>query len=1043
MMKPINKTTLKYILIVLVFLSVLLGIRWAWLTHYATPEHPHAVQGVVDLRGWNFEESPSITLDGEWEFYPYTFHSHGELTPSLAHRSNYVQVPGDWSTGFSEDKDSPFGYGTYRLHILVDQPLNQPYSLWLQEIQAASTVEVNGKTIPEFGTLGTNKEAYTPRVIPYIVNYENEHVQEMEVLIRAANFDHALHGGIVKSIRFGSQAAIDTERMYSVGFQLVAFVILLLHGLYAFILYLFNRHEKAFLAFFLLLFTAGITVVSDHDKLLLIWFPIDYTWALRIVLLSYLWLAFFVLLLSYFFSERHIRSKSFYIYTFLLSLYSIFLLLAPAEYIYLSRELKVSLLLYYIPLPWSIWLFAKMVINNRQDSVFLLIAATSIASSSLWGTFSNATTPHHIYYPVEVIVAIISFSAYWFKRYFRNSEENAKLNKQLREADKLKDQFLANTSHELRTPLHGIINIAQSIIDKEKRSMTKTSVKDMNLLITIGHRMSHLLDDLLDVLRLQDKRIILNKEPLKIQPVVSGVISMLNFMIGDKPIQIKMNIADSLPAVLADEKRLIQILFNLIHNAIKYTDQGEICVAAEIKNRQVVIKVSDTGAGMDPETQARIFLPYEQGSHGVSRGGGIGLGLSICKQLVELHGSELTVQSKVGKDSVFSFALLPATDSELHNWTNEPIQQESLDMEKTLRWTQPDLDGSSEWPALPYIAPSFADSKLNILAVDDDPVNLKILSSLIEDKQVNMVSVTSGREALDLLGTRAWDLLIIDVMMPHMSGYELTQRVREHFSISELPILLLTARSQPADIYTGFLSGANDYVTKPVDAMELKYRIWSLTTLKQSVNERLRMEAAYLQAQIHPHFLFNTLNSILALSDIDTEKMRDLGDAFTSYLRISFDFLNSAELVALSYELELVQAYLYIEQERFPDRLFVVWDVDPSIEIFLPPLTIQPLVENAVRHGLLSTAKGGTLSIHISRSDDATLIEIQDDGKGMNQEKVQQLLRLPMKGKGGIGLFNTNQRLTQRYGKGLSITSELGRGTTVSFVIPDEESRSF
>lgn len=148
-MKLINKTTLKYILIVLVFLSVLLGIRWAWLAHYATPEHPHAVQGVVDLRGWNFEESPSITLDGEWEFYPDTFLSHGELTPSLTQRSNYVHVPGDWSTGFSEDNDSPFGYGTYRLRILVDQPLNQPYSLWLQEIQAASTVEVNGKTIPE------------------------------------------------------------------------------------------------------------------------------------------------------------------------------------------------------------------------------------------------------------------------------------------------------------------------------------------------------------------------------------------------------------------------------------------------------------------------------------------------------------------------------------------------------------------------------------------------------------------------------------------------------------------------------------------------------------------------------------------------------------------------------------------------------------------------------------------------------------------------------------------------------------------------------
>jgi two-component system sensor histidine kinase ChiS len=262
---------------------------------------------------------------------------------------------------------------------------------------------------------------------------------------------------------------------------------------------------------------------------------------------------------------------------------------------------------------------------------------------------------------------------------------------------------------------------------------------------------------------------------------------------------------------------------------------------------------------------------------------------------------------------------------------------------------------------------------------------------------------------------------------------------RRWLSISELPILLLTARSQPADIYTGFLSGANDYVTKPVDALEFKYRIRSLTTLKQSVYERLRLEAAYLQAQIHPHFLFNTLNSIMALSEIDPEKMRKLGDVFSAYLRISFDFLNAGELVPLSHELELVQAYLYIEQERFPNRLFVEWDIDPDIEVHLPPLTIQPLVENAVRHGLLSTVKGGTVSIRVVCQAHATRFVVRDDGRGMNQDQVEQLLQRPQKGKTGIGLFNTHQRLYQRYGTGLVISSQPGQGTSVTFSIPDRD----
>lgn len=1041
MMKILNKTTLKNIFIILAFLAVLLSIRWAWLTHYATPEHPPAVQGVIDLRGWDIEQSPSITLDGEWEFYPSTFLSHGELTPEMANASNYIQVPSDWRAGFPEAKDSSYGYGTYRLRILVDQPLYEPYTLWIQEIQAASKVQINGKDIPVFGTLGENKESYSPKEVSYIAHYENAEAKEIEVLIQVANFDKPTVGGIARSIRFGSQAAIDTERMYSVGFQLVTFVILLLHGLYAFILFLFNRREKAFLTFFLLLFTAGITVVSDHDKILLLWFPIDYSWSLKIRLLSYIWLTFFILLLSYSIAERRIRSKLFYLYAGAVALYSIFTLIAPTELVYYSRHYRIFTILYFIPLPWSIFIFVKMVIGKRKDSIFLLLAITSIGSSIIWGALNitQVIEPLHIYYPIEVIAAIISFSAYWFKRYLRNAKENAQLNAQLREADKLKDQFLANTSHELRTPLHAIMNIAQSIVDKEKRHISEKSAKDMNLLITISRRMSHLLDDLLDVIRLQDKRIVLNKEPIRIQPLVAGVVSMLNFMTEGKPIKLKIDIPDTLPAIIGDEKRLIQILFNLVHNAVKYTDEGSITVSAEVKHKRVTVRVADQGIGMDEEALRRIFLPYEQGNHRESSGG-IGLGLSICKQLVELHGSELKVKSVPNKGSVFSFALPLATvmQKDSSSMPLVPERSEILNQEEIMKWLLPRSVQSAEWSAPPFTAPSFAGRSLNILAVDDDQVNLKVLSSLIGEEQVSIFSVTSGREALELLGTRQWDLLIIDVMMPHMSGYELTKRVREHFSISELPILLLTARSQPADIYTGFLSGANDYVTKPVDALELKYRIWSLTTLKQSIDERLRMEAAYLQAQIHPHFLFNTLNSILALSDIDTDKMRDLGDAFSSYLRISFDFLNSAEHVELEHELELVQAYLYIEQERFPDRLAVEWEVDPSIDIKLPPLTIQPLVENAVRHGLLSTAKGGTVFIRIARQEQAVIFEVQDNGKGMAQEKVEQLLRLPMKGKGGIGLFNTNQRLTQKYGKGLVITSKPGEGTNVSFTIPDQ-----
>src|SRR5690625_7730878 len=124
-----------------------------------------------------------------------------------------------------------------------------------------------------------------------------------------------------------------------------------------------------------------------------------------------------------------------------------------------------------------------------------------------------------------------------------------------------------------------------------------------------------------------------------------------------------------------------------------------------------------------------------------------------------------------------------------------------------------------------------------------------------------MMGVTSGSKALALLDLQEWDLVISDVMMQHMSGYELTRTIRERFTMTELPILLLTARSQSIDIEKGFLSGANDYVIKPVDALEIRSRVRVLTEVKRSAREQLQMEAAWLQAQIQPHFLFNTLNA--------------------------------------------------------------------------------------------------------------------------------------------------------------------------------------
>src|SRR5699024_10393500 len=145
--------------------------------------------------------------------------------------------------------------------------------------------------------------------------------------------------------------------------------------------------------------------------------------------------------------------------------------------------------------------------------------------------------------------------------------------------------------------------------------------------------------------------------------------------------------------------------------------------------------------------------------------------------------------------------------------------------------------------------------KPNILIVDDDPMNLKVVEMILSDEVYDMTLVTNPHDVMELLHKKKWDLIISDVMMPYLSGYKLTRLIREHYSVTDLPVLLLTARSQTTDVRTGFLSGANDYVTKPVEPLELRSRVNLLIQVKRSIQEQLQMEAAWLQAQIQPHFL--------------------------------------------------------------------------------------------------------------------------------------------------------------------------------------------
>ncbi|WP_231594387.1 ATP-binding protein [Paenibacillus algorifonticola] len=978
------------------------------------------------MRSWHFTDEETIRLNGRWEFYPNEFLSPDYFNSTPTNKS-WATVPAAWGDYLNNASDGTgIGFGTYRLRLLLPDNDTQQYGMEMMVVSSGYELFVNGRSVSKLGQPSANPQEHEGKMYPLIASIAG--TNEMNIVLHVSNYDFPNGGGITKPIKFGTLAAVQREDYLLIAMQLMVAIIYILHLIYVGLLPLLGVRKKEIVYLAIVIFCMLLGTLVDDNKLLVAWLPISLHWNIKLLRLSLIGASTMLLAFSANFFPIYRKDRAIRVYLLLCALYAIVTLLLPYEQVISLSPLRIMA----ISLPPLIILIMilRLALKGEDNMVFLLFAAISVVSSIIWATLKLRADWDLPYYPFDLIFAFICFASFWFKQFLQTRINLEQLAFKLQKADKAKDEFLANTSHELRNPLHGMINMAQTVLANTTHSINEASKNNLMLLITVGRRMSLLLNDLLDVTRLKDRDIHLNKESVRLQNIISGVFDMLRYLTEDKPVQLEMNIPRSFPNIIADENRLIQILFNLIHNAVKFTNEGIVSVHAEAIGDKAYIHIQDSGVGIDADVQRTIFYAYEQGDSSMTAmSGGFGLGLSICRQLVELHGGKLTVQSVPGKGSTFTFTMLldphAAAEPEfmLPSEAEAAVSAESVIAahSQLLRLDQREAASDTE------------QNKAFVLAVDDDPVNLKILFNLLDSEFYEVTTVTSGKKALKQLETKEWDLVIADVMMPQMSGYELTQTIRKRFSISELPILLLTARSRPEDVNAGFMAGANDYVTKPVDAMELKSRVQALTDLKQTVNERLRIEAAWLQAQIQPHFLFNTLNSIASLSVIDQSRMVQLLEEFGKYLRASFDMKNSERVVPLQHELDLLHSYLFIEKERFGNRLQIEWELDDLPRLRIPPLSIQPLVENAVRHGVLARSSGGTVRIRLKGYDDYTEIAIIDNGVGMEEEQVRSVLE---QNHGGIGLRNTDRRLKQLYGKGLRIESTVKQGTVVSFSVP-------
>lgn len=393
------------------------------------------------------------------------------------------------------------------------------------------------------------------------------------------------------------------------------------------------------------------------------------------------------------------------------------------------------------------------------------------------------------------------------------------INEQLRQIDRLKDDFLANTSHELRTPLNGIIGLAESIIDGAAGPVGEQVRTNMQMVANSGKRLANLVNDILDFSKLKSQNLTLRRSAVAVDILTQNVFSLISPLVGKKDLKLINSLSSTLPPVFADEDRLEQIMHNLLGNAVKFTERGYIRVDAETKGKFLVVSVKDTGIGIQKEHQARIFQSFERGhEEGNWTSGGTGLGLALTRQLVQLHGGNLEVSSQPGKGSTFSFTLPLARPGSAPSTESQEIDSPS-----------PVPSVAMEAVPIETISPSTPVKKeadaYAILVVDDEPINRQVLSNHLVPLGYQLGMASSGKEALAALENRNYDLVLLDIMMPGMSGYEVCQKIRETKAGNVLPVIFLSARNQMQDVAKGFETGANDYLAKPISRVELLARI--------------------------------------------------------------------------------------------------------------------------------------------------------------------------------------------------------------------------
>ncbi|MEG5235530.1 MULTISPECIES: PAS domain S-box protein [unclassified Microcoleus] len=408
----------------------------------------------------------------------------------------------------------------------------------------------------------------------------------------------------------------------------------------------------------------------------------------------------------------------------------------------------------------------------------------------------------------------------------RNQQLGAS-NEELARATRLKDEFLANMSHELRTPLNAILGMSEGLQDQVFGIVNEQQIKALQTIERSSSHLLELINDILDVAKIESGQMELDCTPVSINHLCQSSLAFIKQQALQKRIQLEIKVPLNLPDLLIDERRMRQVLINLLNNAVKFTPNGgriTVEVSGQLRRpdpdsvdspphflvkETLRIAVIDTGIGIAPEHINKLFQPFIQIDGALNRQyAGTGLGLALVKRIVELHGGQVGLTSTVGVGSCFKIDL-PCTG----------CAPSSVDLESQ---TEPSIEPSG---------PEQAGSPLILLA-EDNEANINTVSSYLRAKGYRILLAKDGEEAIALAKSENPNLILMDIQMPGMDGLEAMQQIRCDPNLVDLPIVALTALAMTGDRDRCLAAGANDYLTKPVKLKQLASTIQQLLASK-------------------------------------------------------------------------------------------------------------------------------------------------------------------------------------------------------------------